>query len=738
MNAKNSMISRSAGLMAGTFVALASAYAAPAPAVDTTDFGFDNNFIKMSYSPVSSSGNKAAFQAATQMQRSGAGGIEELRFGKDIDKDIKLQLDAKVMTATEDYLGKIKISKEGTGSLEAGYSRFRTFYDGIGGFFPTNGAWMPLADQFLHVDRQKVWAEFNYKEGDGPAFKVRYENNLRTGKKDSTIWGQTDNTGIPNPTFTGNAVARALTGSYIDLNERTQTLQGSVIKVVGNTTVEAGFIGNKVNNEDTRYYNRYPGELKPYPAITKNIQWNQANNAISGVMFQGVDTKTLSLYSKFETKVNDKVTVFGGVKWSKTTGSAPSNQAQTATIGTKATPITGVGAVAATVNGTTGVLTGVGRPPYSYSMTDSSLKDEITAGNVGVNLKPMRDLYVTAALKAESENTKASNNVTYTTLEVNPFTSASTNWLTNGANWSREKETSWTPELNFRYTGIRTVAFYGAFDYRNATGTSKTSNTSVSPAGLAVGAGWSGASDNTLENHGHYKLGASWTPCSAVVARAELFEKDHVNSFLDMGTVGDGFAMSYKQKGGQVTVAVTPFSTLTLTTKVVSQKGTTYTSVDSGTDYQSNDTKTNLVGETIDWTPVKDFYFQGNVNVAFDSTITSYPKAGGMGNWVLHNADNDYWNGSVMAGMVIDKNTDGQVQYTYYKASNYKAALAWTTLPYGAAQEDSMITVGVKHKFTDKLIGEAKVGYVHSVNATTGGNTNYNGTIGYVSLAYAF
>jgi len=738
MNAKNSMISRSAGLMAGTFVALASAYAAPAPAVETTDFGFDNNFIKLAYSPVSASGNEAAFQAATGLHRSGAGGIEELRFGKEIEKDIKLQLDAKVMTATEDYLAKVKVSKEGTGSIETGYSRFRTYYDGIGGFFPTNGAWKPLSDEFLHVDRQKVWAEFNYKEGDGPAFKLRYENNLRTGKKDTTIWGQTDDTGIANPTFTGNAVARAIVGNYIDLNERQQSLQGSITKSFGSTTVEAGFIGSKVNNADTRYASRYPGELRPYPAITKNIPWAQANNAISGVSFQGVNTKTLSFYSKFETVVNDKVTVFGGVSTTKTTGSAPSSLQQTATIATKAGSITGVGAVLATVNATTGVVTAVGRPPYSYTSSDSSLKDEVTAGNLGANFKPIRDLFITTALKVEHEATKASNNVTYTTLEVNPITNSGVTWITNGANWSRENETAWTPELKFRYTGIRTVTVYGAFDYRNAPGSGKTSNTSVSPSGLAVGAGWSGASDNTLENHGHYKLGASWAPCSAIVVRGEVFEKDHVNSFLDTGSATSGFAMSYTAKGGVVSAAVTPFSTITFTTKLVSQKATSYTSVNSGADYQSNDTKTNLIGETIDWAPTKDFYFQGNVNVAFDSTISSYPKAGGMGNWVLRNADNNYWNGSVLAGMVIDKNTDGQVQYSYYKANNYQSALSWTTLPYGAGQEDSMVTVGVKHKFTDKLIGEAKVGYVHSKNDTTGGHTNYSGTIGYVSLAYAF
>lgn len=43
------------------------------------------------------------------------------------------------------------------------------------------------------------------------------------------------------------------------------------------------------------------------------------------------------------------------------------------------------------------------------------------------------------------------------------------------------------------------------------------------------------------------------------------------------------------------------------------------------------------------------------------------------------------------------------------------------------------MTVGLKHKFSDRLLGNAKVGYFDSVNDTTGGLTNDHGPLAYVA-----
>ena len=130
----------------------------------------------------------------------------------------------------------------------------------------------------------------------------------------------------------------------------------------------------------------------------------------------------------------------------------------------------------------------------------------------------------------------------------------------------------------------------------------------------------------------------------------------------------------------------------------------------------------------------------------FNVIGTVYPRAGIAPatatniawdvNQVLQNSNNNYVTGSIMAGAVLSKDDDLQIQFTYYRANDGDAQLASRTQPYGADLKEYMISAGVKHKFSDKWIGHAKLGYIDNKNVTTGGRTNFRGPLGYVSLEY--
>jgi hypothetical protein len=160
------------------------------------------------------------------------------------------------------------------------------------------------------------------------------------------------------------------------------------------------------------------------------------------------------------------------------------------------------------------------------------------------------------------------------------------------------------------------------------------------------------------------------------------------------------------------------------------------TTVDGALNYQSMDSKNDMFGETIDWNPTTQFYMQANLNVVFATIQTAYPRAGGAGNEVLRNADNNYKNGSLIAGFVVDKNTDAQLQYTFYRADNYSAPTVVTQF-YGAGVKEYTVALALKHKFSDRLIGSLKVGYFDSKNDTTGGFTNFRGPMGYITIDHA-
>jgi hypothetical protein len=204
--------------------------------------------------------------------------------------------------------------------------------------------------------------------------------------------------------------------------------------------------------------------------------------------------------------------------------------------------------------------------------------------------------------------------------------------------------------------------------------------------------------------------------------------------------------------GLKLTAIAKPSPQVSFTTRYVYQKGKMQTTsiIPGGEEYDSMDAKGHTIGETMDWTPNSQFYMQVNANLVFDVISTVYPRAGYAPatttatqrsisydvNKVVQNANNNYFSGSLMVGAVLSKEDDLQVQCTLYRADNNDAELAAVTQPYGAVMKEYTLTVGVKHKFSDKWIGNAKVGYYDSRNDLTGGRTNFKGPLAYVSVEY--
>ncbi len=722
---------RSASLLASLALALTAPQTFGA-AIPTDAFPLFDSYIKISGKVPSVTGDDAAYARRFQTPANGAYGIEALHFAKDLDKETALEFDGRALTGVEDYLGKFKITKNEVGSLDFGYKRFRTFYDGIGGFFPLNNSFRQLGNAELHTDRAKFWVGAKIERPNAPKFEISYVNDLRDGRKDTTIWGDTDFTGIPISSqsslnlFSAN---RKITPSYMDLNERQETLLGVMKHTVGNTEYEFEISNNRNNSRDTRWVNRNPGELKPFPAIPSSpasvIPPELANNPTFGFDTQTTKSTIMTYMGKFETKVSEKLMVFGSLSYQDASADIGGDRQMTLTILTPIGPVSSVGMFVAN-----------GRPPYSYTTQFGHTNEKILTGNLGVTLTPTKDLRMTLALKGEKLDMDGVNQVTYINNLLVQSTGALTPVNIPAPNTAKRTEKSWVPELDVRYTGIKDLSLYGTFDFRYSPGQDDGTSTGVTPGGPVVLPNVVTSSDNTKLNHNHYKVGANWTVNSAVSVRGEFFYKDHTNKYSDRITAGDGYVLGYQFRGAKFTAIVKPDARITFTTRFVHQTGKMDTTVDGALNYQSMDSKNDMFGETIDWNPTTQFYMQGNLNVVFATIQTAYPSAGGTGNDVLRNADNNYTNGSLIAGFVVDKNTDAQLQYTFYRADNYSAPTVVTQF-YGAGVKEYTVALSLKHKFSDRLIGSLKVGYFDSKNDTTGGFTNFRGPMGYITIDHA-
>lgn len=729
---------RSAALLASVALGL---IAAPMQGADkkvpTDAFPLFESYIKITGQAPAVSGKDSSFARRLQMPSNGTYGIEAMHYSKDTSDTTNVTFDGKALTGAEDYLAAFKVTKSEVGNFEVGYKRFRVFYDGIGGFFPNNNRWNQLANPELHTDRAKFWVGAKVERPNAPVFEFRYTNEQRTGRKDSTIWGDTDFTGIPafygvgaaalNPPY---STARKIVPAYINLNERQQNWLGSVKHTVGNTELEFEVTHNTTKSHDRRIVNRYPGELQLFPRQSSATNPPQQYppetiaNQVSGYDQQDFESNTTGAIGKFETKVSESLAVYGGLLYSKGSADIGGDRQMTQYMPTAVGLVTAVGGFVGTS----------GRPPYSYTTTAGETNEKVMAANLGVRFQPQADLLTTFAVKYEKTDVDGFNSVTYTSNRIDQTTGAVTPVIVNAPNLANRTEKTWIPEFTFRYTGIKSVSLYGNIDYRHSPGTVYGNSSGVGVAGVAGAPVIS--DDNVKLNHGHYKVGANWNASSALTLRGELFYKDHTNGFYDRITAGDGYVLGYEFMGEKLTAILKARSDLSFTTRFIHQTGKMDTTVDSGLTMKSNDTKVFSFGETIDWNPSASVYVQGNLNLVFNTIQTSYPVAGGLGNDVMRNADNDYISGSIITGFVVDKDTDASIQYTYYKADNYKVPSPATVF-FGAGVKEYTITAGVKHKFTDRLVGNAKLGYIDSRNMTTGGNTNFKGPIAYVSLDFA-
>ena len=172
------------------------------------------NWIELGIGGVITSGDKAQFEQQHWLPGDQPyGGIQDLHFEGSLGKDGLFSVDGHGIWDAHDYDIQVQLSKPKLGYIKAGFTEFRSWYDGNGGFFPHNDVFFPPPFPEMHIDRGDAWIELGLRVPNWPEITIRYEHEFRDGQKDSTIWGDTSLTGLPvNPT-------RKIVPSFRDIDE---------------------------------------------------------------------------------------------------------------------------------------------------------------------------------------------------------------------------------------------------------------------------------------------------------------------------------------------------------------------------------------------------------------------------------------------------------------------------------------------------------------------------------------
>jgi hypothetical protein len=725
MKANFAKFIRSAGLITGTVLALSGVRTLGAEkALPADAFPNFESYIKVTGQAAAITGSKSTFQNRMNQPANGGYGIEDFYYTKETGKDETVELKGHALRGSEDYLGSFKMTKNEVGTFEVGYKAFRTFYDGVGGFFPLNGAWLPLADAKLKLDRGKAWVDATVNLPNLPVFTLKYINETRTGQKDSTIWGDTDQTGLPNNNPPISQV-RKIVPSFIDVGERHQLTQASVRHTIKDTEVSLTFFRDDTDNSNTRNLVRFPGEsrLFPTPPSTQLVPALNMGNQVIIAETDGQKTGTNGFEGEAKTKLSDQftLTVAGSYELVRTTvsGSRP--------LVTSTPTATGVVPIATN----------------NYANLYGGVRAKDAVGKVELDYTGVKDLSIKGAVRYQEEYINGNSGYDVIAASGTPAITLAT---TSRFGWAKTDQKVTTPVLEIRYTGIKDLALYFTGSLRSLNGHERNTS-SFNPATTAIG---TTANMNVSEDHGNYTLGANWKQSSLLTLRGELYTKSHKDNSTGFGlNVGDYYLLDSQYSGGKLSAIVQPLPEVSLTTRYIYQKGKMQVTgfLPDYPAYDSLNSTNHMISQSVDWSPNKSCYVQVNATFVFNVISTIYPRAGITpatstniafdSNGVVHDSKNDYVNGSIVSGWVFDKATDVQLTYTYYRANDGNAYLAPLTQPYGASTREQMFTVGLKHKLSETSVVNVKVGYVDSKNDLTGGYTNFKGPVAYVSFDHA-
>jgi hypothetical protein len=734
MNAILSNSRRHAGLIcAVAALAVPGIRAAADDAASLAD-AFPNyeSYIKVSGEAPFISGDHSAFASHNGLPTAGDGGIEELFYTKDLSNSTNLTFDGHALDGSDDYLGKLDLTSTNLGSVEVGYKRFRTFYDGVGGFFPLADKFQALSGQSLHVDRGSFWAEAKLARPDAPVFTISFHDDVRTGMKDSSEWAPivSPTAVIVNGALVGNVVPANtpyIAPNVMILDEHHDVAEASMKATVGKTTETIKATVDTVNNLDSRSYVRYPNSIvKADPSVT--VQDDQ----------EARRSTSFKLLNQTETELSNKLALETGLTYL---------QLSDANGGNWITP-----SYSATANAIypTGTALGIygGSKYYDY------------IGNIFLKYTPTPNWLADVGFREESDVTDSAGGFATTSLATTATTTASTNVTTaHDLTYSHFNEHIATPEASLQYTGIDRVSLYASYDDRinrsNQHWINPYAATTITGLGVVTTASAPIGSvffQEANQDNEDAKVGANWNASTFLTIRAEVYRKDHQNRFVGsddiIGTASYGalYVTGYTFTGTKLSVILKPIPELSFSTRyqpqtgMMSVTGNTVTG-GSGNEITSGKAEGQLISETIDWTPSTKIYVQGNLNLVYNYIQTAYPvvvvSATTNIPTPIQNANENYITGSALCGFVLDKADDVQLQGIWSQAQNYNPQIAAGGQPYGASFLQESATVGLKHKFSDRLLGEGKAGYLRQTNGTTGGFTNYRGPLFYAALTYS-
>ena len=679
------------------------------------------NWIELGIGGTIVSGDTAQFEQEHRLPSNTAyGGIQDLHFEETVGKNGLFSVDGHAIWDTNDYDIQVQLAQPKLGYIKAGFTEFRSWYDGNGGFFPHNDVFFSPPIPEMHIDRGDAWIELGLRVPDLPEITIRYEHEFRQGMKDSTIWGDTTLTGLAvNPT-------KKIVPSFRDIDEKRDIFSFEASKTIGNTDVLLGMRYEHNENDDSLNMERNAGQINPPPVAGRQrfVTQHEEN-----------DVDLFSGHGITETRFSDSLWFTAGYSYT----TLENDLSGTRIFGTHFDSAFGE------------PVPQLGQRDHAFIDLAGMAQDKEHLVNANLFWMPQENLTVLLGFRYTHQNLDTDS----TFLAEEPVPNTPPFSRTNprgGFHYGPPIPTSgaedadydrFAERLELRYTGIKDWLFYFQGEWEEEWGHVDEFNTMnlIEPS----------LDKDTNALYQKYTIGANWYPTMTLNLSGQYYHK--IASYSD-DIITAQFPRLIDQDWNvddfNVRITYRPKIPACLgTLALVTRYDFVHTSIDSQwaifsdgellAELESGEIKQHVITESLNWNPVARFYLQANVSYTLNQTDTPANDISltPLTSPTVTNFRNDYWTVTSSFGYIIDDKTDFYADYSFYCANDhFKNAVV--AVPYGLGATEHAASATLTRQLTKNMRLLLRYGYFNYRDETSGGHNNYRAHSLYSGLQIRF
>ena len=636
-------------------------------------------------------GDRPALQQATQHRKTGYGGIEEYRLTRE-SKESLFTFEARVLPGDDDYRLLARFEKPEKFYVDAGFERFRVWYDGSADYFrPTNTSFT-LYNEDLSLMRSKAWLELGATTANQTLLRLRYERRERDGTKGSTHEGDTK--------LVGTFGTRAVVPTFLEFDEVTNAFSFDV----GNEVKEDVQWGLGARYSETRLNNRRNIRRRPFETADRVVTSKD-----------GTTTDLFAAHGFYERQVNEKLIVSAGALITDLDAAITGSRIYGQTYDPVFDPA---------------YLRRQQRDEGFYALTGHAEMKQ-TVLNLNTVYLPKKNWSVRSSVRFENLHQETMSEFIETNIGAGPAFAASIEEV-EGEQKKKWNELAETMEV--RYTGRPnwTLSAVGAW----VQGRGNLEEERLLHTGEFT---IDRETDNTRTSQ-KYSANANWYAKPGLTFASQYYYKVIVNDYASTrdnspaGTANRYPAyitdQDFTTHDLNLRLSWRPVPLLACVTRYDFQRSRIVSKEAGLSKMESSEFTSHILSESITWTPANRLYVTASVNVTWDQLATPADS------FVL-NSDNNYVTGSLGGGYVLGKKDDLYWDCSFFRARNLADNSA-LSLPYGADREQQGSYLTWVHRQSEHLIYTVKYGYVTNRDVTWAGRNDFDAHVVYAKVQHRF